>query len=137
MIIYQGVDSQLAQKLCSAPDVWSILTKSDNFTMLKCPLAGRLVHIDALAIGKACVDLGAGRSGKSSEIDTSVGIELLKTVGDHVEQGEDVICVYHKTALLDRDIELSLEEAFHVQAQQANDDKSKASLATKIVKIID
>ena len=72
MIRFQGVTEDAARVLCHE-DIWSILQKSRNHTTLRSSKSGRITHIDALIVGKCCVELGAGRSGKNSEIDTSVG----------------------------------------------------------------
>ena len=51
-------------------------------------LSGYVQHLDALAIGLAGKEIGAGRLKKGDAIDLAVGINLHKKVGDWVEKGE-------------------------------------------------
>ena len=131
MISFQGVDLKVAKKLCY-DDIWSILKKSENSTTLKWQheQSGTITHIDALKIGKACVALGAGRTGKNSKIDTSVGINLLKTVGDIVTQNDEWIQIHHKTKVLDEEIKLDLENAIFVESDHKR-------YISKIIKIVE
>ncbi len=52
------------------------------------PRPGWVRRIDALEVGMASKVLGAGRKTKEEAIDPSIGIRLLKKVGDEVERGE-------------------------------------------------
>lgn len=49
--------------------------------------AGVVTGLDALTVGLAGVDLGAGRATADSTIDPAAGIRLLAKVGDEVEEG--------------------------------------------------
>ena len=131
MIQFQGVTENTAQILCYG-DIWTILKKSPNYTTLRSSKSGVIEHIDALVIGKTCVDLGAGRSGKSSDIDHSVGIELLKTVNDNVETNDEWIRIYHKEAIIPESIKISLESAIHVSSREPTNQSS--SIVTKVMK---
>ncbi len=51
------------------------------------PVGGYIDSIDALEIGLTSVELGAGRLTMTGSIDRAVGIELLVSVGDHIEVG--------------------------------------------------
>ena len=51
-------------------------------------------HIDALMIGEAAMNLGAGRATLTDEIDHAVGIVLNKKVGDKVSKGDVIATVY-------------------------------------------
>jgi thymidine phosphorylase len=73
---------------------------------VKAPKSGYVTGLDALAIGKAAHLLGAGRAVKDEPIDHAVGIELLKKVGDRVEQGEPLALIYYNS-------EEKLSEAHH------------------------
>ncbi|TDI71953.1 MAG: hypothetical protein E2O85_01290 [Bacteroidetes bacterium] len=51
--------------------------------------AGPIIEaIDALEIGRACVDLGAGRRNKEDSVDPLAGIYLLKKESDAIGSGE-------------------------------------------------
>lgn len=57
---------------------------------------GYVEHITAEEIGIAAMELGAGRETKESAIDLSVGLRLLKKVGEPVRAGEPVALLYAK-----------------------------------------
>jgi len=63
------------------------------------PRAGAVAAIAAEALGNAAMLLGAGRATKSSSIDLSVGIRLLKRFGDTVEAGESVAELHANAAM--------------------------------------
>lgn len=56
--------------------------------------AGYIAEVDAFQVGATVMGLGAGREYLEDEIDHTVGIELLKKIGDSVEKGE-VLAVIH------------------------------------------
>lgn len=56
--------------------------------------AGMVSAIDAEAIGKASLALGAGRRRKEDSIDPAVGIVLAKKVGDRVQKGDVLFTLY-------------------------------------------
>ncbi|HLZ72187.1 MAG TPA: thymidine phosphorylase [Dehalococcoidia bacterium] len=58
------------------------------------PGRGYLSRLDALAIGRAAVALGAGRAAKNGAIRHDVGIVLHRKVGDRVEAGEALLEVH-------------------------------------------
>lgn len=55
---------------------------------------GYICELHAGRIGKAAVLLGAGRMKKEDHIDPSVGIEVLKKVGDKIEIGETILTIH-------------------------------------------
>jgi pyrimidine-nucleoside phosphorylase len=59
--------------------------------------AGFVSRVDAGTVGEAVVALGGGRRQKSDQIDPSVGVESLKTVGDAVSAGEAVFRVHARS----------------------------------------
>ena len=128
MITFQGVDAAMAKKLCY-DDIWSVLKKSDNVTTLKSPKSGFVANIDALTIGRTCVELGAGRSGNNSEIDTTVGIEIIKGVNESIEKNEDWINVYHNTAELSQSLLNNVMSALEIGESA----KKKQSKITKVL----
>mgnify|MGYP005842961351 CR=1 FL=1 len=52
---------------------------------------GYVKRIDAEAVGRAVLELGAGRKDKDSQIDPSVGLFFLRKVGDYVSVGEPIV----------------------------------------------
>ena len=56
--------------------------------------SGYIYEIEAKNIGQAVVNIGGGRLKKDDDVDHFVGIEVLKKVGDKVEQG-DILMYIH------------------------------------------
>jgi pyrimidine-nucleoside phosphorylase len=61
---------------------------------LPAPQAGRIVKLDAGAIGRASVLLGAGRAKASDSVDYAVGFSAIRKVGDTVAQGEPLMRIH-------------------------------------------
>ena len=55
---------------------------------------GYIKELNALEIGISAMLLGAGRASKTDVIDLSVGIELVKKVGDKVNKGDVLAYLY-------------------------------------------
>lgn len=55
---------------------------------------GYIEKIEAKNIGQAVVNLGGGRMRKEEEVDYSVGIEVMKKIGDEVKSGEQLMYIY-------------------------------------------
>jgi pyrimidine-nucleoside phosphorylase len=71
-----------------------LLPKASIVMNITSEVTGFISHIDSEEIGLVSLVLGGGRETKESIIDLSVGIELMKKVGDRVQQG-DVLAVLH------------------------------------------
>jgi pyrimidine-nucleoside phosphorylase len=70
---------------------------------LPAPSAGWVVAIDALEVGYASVELGAGRLRKGEPIDHAAGIVIELQVGDRVEAGRPLAVIHAaSTALIER-----------------------------------
>ena len=82
------------------------------------PESGYLSQIHARIIGETSVDLGAGRAKKGDPINHTVGIEILKEVGDFIEKGQDLFII-HASSLADLEqAEKRLLEAHRWSDQQ-------------------
>ena len=68
-------------------------------TDLRAPAAGVLREIDALEVGRLCVELGAGRAKAGDAVDFSVGVECLRKEGDRVSEGEPILRVHSRQAV--------------------------------------
>jgi pyrimidine-nucleoside phosphorylase len=66
----------------------SVLPVAPELIELAAPRAGYVTRCDARTIGVTAMRLGAGRTRKEDDIDPGVGIEILATVGDQVEEGQ-------------------------------------------------
>lgn len=65
--------------------------------LIAAPASGVVQRIDALEVGRAAFQLGAGRDHAAAEVDFGVGVELLRVAGDAVERGEPVFRVHHRS----------------------------------------
>ena len=81
------------------------------------PTAGYIATIDAEAIGRASVEIGAGRAVKGEEIDHSVGFILHHKIGDHVEVGERLVTIHAATEGAAQAIVPSIASAFSIIQQ--------------------
>ena len=68
-------------------------------TDVPAPAAGTLAKIDALEVGRLCVELGAGRAKAGEAVDFAVGVECLRKEGDRVTEGEPVLRVHSRSAV--------------------------------------
>jgi len=58
------------------------------------PRDGRITHVDAGQIGRACIALGAGRSKASDPVDFAVGISDIAKVGTAVTTAERLLTIH-------------------------------------------
>lgn len=73
---------------------------------------GYICSMDTQAVGIACMTLGGGRETKESQIDLSVGIELLKKIGASVKAGEVIAYLYANDAKKGQDAKELLEKSY-------------------------
>ena len=85
----QGGDPHVIDDPSARPD-------SDPVATIRVPddASGVVADLDALALGHAAVDLGAGRRMKEDDVDPVAGFSALKTVGDPIEPGAPLACVH-------------------------------------------
>jgi pyrimidine-nucleoside phosphorylase len=84
----QGAEKGALDRLPEAPDREELTAES----------AGFVTALDALEVGVAAMELGAGRATKDDEIDLAVGLELLKKPGDPVAEGDALVRLHHRSA---------------------------------------
>jgi pyrimidine-nucleoside phosphorylase len=84
MIEAQGGDPRVID------DPVSFLPGTDVVVPIEADRSGFLVAVDAEAIGRAAIELGAGRLRKGDPIDPAVGIVFRPKVGDEVRAGDPV-----------------------------------------------
>lgn len=90
---------------------------------------GYVKGIDALGIGEASKNLGAGRETKESELDLGAGILLNKKIGDKVSKGELLATLYTKKENAE-EIKAEVLKAFEFSNQEVGADK----LILKVIK---
>jgi len=85
----QGGDPSVVDDPASRPN-------SDPVAAVRAPddASGYVADLDALAVGHAAVDLGAGRRTKEDDVDPVAGLSALKTPGDPIAPG-DVLARLH------------------------------------------
>ena len=78
---------------------------------------GYISHIDAETVGRASVEIGAGRATKEASIDHSVGFVLRVKVGDRVERDEPLAVIHAASDESARLVEPMLREAFMIGSE--------------------
>lgn len=117
MIHEQGVESELAKKLCDKnTDVWTILPKSKYRTDVKCLQTGYVHEIDAMPCAIVSGKLGAGRAKSGDPINYAVGLELQTEVGKEIKEGDPWVRVYHEQEAIPSDLLETLQQALHVKS---------------------
>jgi len=75
----------------------TLLPTANHIEMVPSPQSGHIAQIHARAVGEAVVHLGGGREKKGEQIDHSVGVEILRQVGDEVVAGDPLFVVHAAT----------------------------------------
>ncbi len=76
------------------------------------PADGYVESIDALEIGLACLDLGAGRHRKEDKVDHAAGLVIEAPVGAHVRAGQPLAVVHARSEELARQVMSRLQQAW-------------------------
>jgi pyrimidine-nucleoside phosphorylase len=84
MVEAQGGERRLVD------DPWTVLPRAPVVRALEADRGGVLRAVDAEALGRASVDLGAGRHRKGDPIDPAVGIVFRPKIGDRLEPGSPI-----------------------------------------------
>jgi pyrimidine-nucleoside phosphorylase len=84
MVEAQGGDPKVVD------DPGAVLPRADVTAPIRADRGGFLARVDAEAVGRASVTLGAGRLKKGDPVDPAVGIVFTPKVGDRLEEGEAV-----------------------------------------------
>ena len=79
---------------------------------------GYVEAINAEAVGKAALVLGAGRETKESSIDLAVGIVIHKKIGDKINVDEPVATIYYNNEQKYNLATSILEKAYKISDQQ-------------------
>jgi pyrimidine-nucleoside phosphorylase len=79
--------------------------------------SGYITAIDALALGKLAIELGAGRTRADQKIDPAAGFELHATIGDRVTGHDPLVTIHAATRALAKSVEARVTAAFNIQAR--------------------
>ena len=80
--------------------------------------SGHISHIDTEKCGIASTILGAGRMKKEDDIDYAAGIELVKKIGDRVEEGDVLVKLYTNDEKLLENSSKLIEEAYVISDEK-------------------
>jgi pyrimidine-nucleoside phosphorylase len=84
MVEAQGGDPKVVD------DPQAVLPRAPVVSPIRADRTGYLSAVEAEAIGRAAVALGAGRVRKGDPVDPAVGIVFTPKVGDRIEEGQDL-----------------------------------------------
>jgi pyrimidine-nucleoside phosphorylase len=92
MVEAQGGDPRIVE------DPWAVLPRASTVTHIASDRSGWLAAVDAEAVGRAAIGLGAGRRKKGDPIDPAVGLTLRAKVGDRIDAGAEIGEVHARDA---------------------------------------
>jgi len=85
---------------------------------LRAPAAGHVASIDALEVGLACLELGAGRARKEDRVDPAAGLVIHAPVGASVEAGGILAVVHARSAELVDRVAPRLQKAWRMSEEK-------------------
>lgn len=85
---------------------------------VKAESSGYIASLDARKVGQAVVALGGGRKDLSSQIDYSVGIELIRKRGEETKRGENLALIYASQEEEAREAQLLVQDAYQLSEEQ-------------------
>jgi pyrimidine-nucleoside phosphorylase len=105
MIEWQGGNPAVIDDL-------SLLPQAGEVIELRSPANGYVGAIDALQIGVAVMELGAGRKTKSDPVDYAVGVVLEVEAGDPISAGQPIATIHTNGRIPQDQAEMLVLEAF-------------------------
>ena len=96
MVEAQGGDASILDSDASLMRGLGLMDPNLNTTELSVGESGWVEDIDAMAIARVCLGLGAGRARLGDSVDRAVGVILEAQVGDRLEEGEPWMVLYHR-----------------------------------------
>jgi thymidine phosphorylase len=82
--------------------------------VVNAPRSGYLTRLDALAVGVAAWRLGAGRARKEDPVSAAAGVRWSATVGDRVEEGQELLVLFADDADRFAPALATLDDAFTI-----------------------
>ena len=82
------------------------------------PKDGYVESIDALAVGLACLELGAGRVRKEDKVDHAAGLVIKAPVGAFVRAGEPLAVVHARSEALVQQVLPRLQQAWRLSERE-------------------
>ena len=96
MVEAQGGDASILDSDASLMRGLGLMDPNLNTTELSVGESGWVEGIDAMAIARVCLGLGAGRIRLDDSVDRAVGVILEAQVGDRLEEGEPWMVLSHR-----------------------------------------
>jgi pyrimidine-nucleoside phosphorylase len=82
------------------------------------PSEGYVASIDALAVGLACLELGAGRARKEDKVDHVAGLVIEAPVGAHVRVGDPLAIVHARSQEMVERVLPRLQQAWRLSDKE-------------------
>lgn len=99
-------------------DDLSLLPKATLIKRVAAGQSGSVAQVDALTIAEAATALGAGRGSAGASPDLSVGVVLMKKIGDSVKVGEPIAEIHACTDTAASESERLIIKAYKFSGQQ-------------------
>ena len=84
---------------------------------VKAESSGYIASLDARKVGRAVMALGGGRKDLLSQIDHSVGIELIRKRGEETKRGENLALIYASQEEEAREAQLLVQDAYQLSEE--------------------
>lgn len=110
MLQKQGVTEEVATSLCADQPDYTLLPTAAQVTKVPATDSGVVMNVDAMALAKVSLALGAGRQRVGQTINYGVGVVLLKVRGERVSQGEAWAELHHDDPL-PKDLVSNIQDA--------------------------
>jgi pyrimidine-nucleoside phosphorylase len=94
------------------------LPRAPSVTTIESTAEGYVESIDALALGLAALELGAGRLRKEDRIDPSAGLAISALVGTHVAAGDPIVQVHARSPELAEKVATRLRAAWKLSPHE-------------------
>ncbi len=117
IIKYQGGNPDIIDNINS-------LNISKKKIYIKSKKKGYINYIKTKQLGNIVKELGGGRNFIEEKIDNSVGIEVLKKIGDHVKYNEEVCIIYYNKEKNLEDIINKVEDSFLMSEEKKEKEKT-------------
>lgn len=126
MLSNHHVEADVIRDLCAEPT--SVLPQAHHRTHLHASSTGYIQSIDGMAVALLGLKMKAGRAMVGDVIDPAVGIELLKSPGDGIKEGE-AWCIVHHNAPIERSWDEMRADFIQVVSEKPN-------IPSRIIKVL-
>lgn len=100
-----------------AIDTPSLLPSANIQTEYTSTTEGYITDVDADAIGRACILLGAGRSSVDDKIDPAAGVSNILKIGQSVKKGTTLLTIHANDSSKEQEARTLLDKAFKISAE--------------------